>query len=138
MDHTDQFAEAFDGRRVCVTGGAGFIGSHLCRALVAHGASVAVVDDLSNGREANLDGVAGVDLHVGSIVDDEVMRAATDGVAIVFHLAAVASVPRSVREPLLYERINTTGTVKVLEAARRAGARRVVFASSSSVYGDQP
>lgn len=131
--------DAYAGRRVCVTGGAGFIGSHLCDALVAHGATVAVLDDLSNGSVDNLPGGGdGVDLIVGSILDDDALRRAVSGAQIVFHQAAVASVPRSMEEPDQYHLINMTGTEAVLEAARAVKTERVVFASSSSVYGDQP
>lgn len=128
---------AYEGRRVCVTGGAGFIGSHLCDALVRGGAHVAALDDLSNGLESNL-----ADSHVrlvrGSILDDAALAAAFDGAEVVFHLAAVASVPRSVEEPKLSFDVNASGTQRVLQGARAAGAQRVVYASSSSVYGDQP
>ena len=134
-----ELAAAYAGRRVCVTGGAGFIGSHLCDALVGAGADVCVIDDLSNGLTTNLDGVAGSVRFVrGSILDDEPLDAALAGADIVFHQAAVASVPRSVKEPGLSFETNATGTVRVLDAAHRAGVLRVVYASSSSAYGDQP
>jgi UDP-glucose 4-epimerase len=126
----------YEGRRVCVTGGAGFIGSHLCDALLKHGAAVSVIDDLSNGDRENLDDR--IKLTVGSILDKDALGRAVAGAEVIFHQAAVASVPRSVEEPEQYHEINTTGTMRVLEAARAAGAQRVVFASSSSVYGDQP
>ncbi len=133
------FRSAYEGRRVCVTGGAGFIGSHLCHGLVRHGARVRVIDDLSQGLRENLRPLGDqVELVEASILDRKAMAAAADGAEVIFHLAAVASVPRSVAEPELYLRVNVDGTVCVLEAARTCGAKRVVFSSSSSVYGDQP
>jgi UDP-glucose 4-epimerase len=133
---------AFDryrGMRVCVTGGAGFIGSHLCDALVEHGARVTVIDDLSQGLRANLDGVATqVRLVEASILDESALADALDGATIVFHQAALASVPRSVEDPDRYFEVNAIGTHRVLESARRQGVERVVYAASSSVYGDQP
>jgi UDP-glucose 4-epimerase len=129
----------YRGCRVCVTGGAGFIGSHLCDALVGHGADVSVIDDLSNGREENLrDIIDRIRFVRGSILDPVAMGSAAEGADVVFHLAAIASVPRSVKEPALYCEVNATGTLHVLEAARAAGAGRVVYAASSSAYGDQP
>lgn len=126
-------------RAACVTGGAGFIGSHLADALVSRGIRVRIVDDLSNGRPSNLDGPAGAAefLH-GSILDDALLDRACEGADTVFHLAAMGSVPRSIEIPEEYERVNVLGTLRVLEAARRAGVRRVVFAASSSAYGDTP
>lgn len=124
---------------VCVTGGAGFIGSHLCDALIAAGARVTVIDDLSTGLEANLsDAGDRVRLVHGSILDSETLATAVVGARVVFHLAAVASVPRSVSEPRLYLETNALGTLAVLEAARLAGVERLVYAASSSTYGDQP
>jgi UDP-glucose 4-epimerase len=136
---TVDFRSAYAGRGVCVTGGAGFIGSHLCDALARHGARVRVIDDLSHGLRENLRSAGDqVELVEASIVDRQAMTAAADGADVIFHLAAVASVPRSVAEPELYVRVNVDGTVSVLEAARACGVKCVVFASSSSVYGDQP
>lgn len=125
--------------RVAVTGGAGFIGSNLCRALLAADGitSVAVIDDLSNGRRANLDGLD-VDFVEGSIVDDDALDAAIAGADAVVHLAALGSVPRSVAEPMASHLANTTGTVMVLEAARRHGGLHTIVAGSSSVYGSNP
>jgi UDP-glucose 4-epimerase len=121
-----------------VTGGAGFIGSHLVEALVAGGCRVTVLDDLSSGRESNLDPVAGrINFFHGSICDPGSLAAAA-GCEVVFHLAAVVSVPQSVEDPLGSAAVNETGSLKVLEAARGARARRVIFASSSAVYGDDP
>lgn len=121
-----------------VTGGAGFIGSHLVEALVAGGCRVTVLDDLSSGRESNLDPVAGrIKFIRGSICDPGSLAAAA-GCEVVFHLAAVVSVPQTVEDPLGSAAVNETGSLKVLEAARGARARRVIFASSSAVYGDDP
>ena len=125
--------------RVAVTGGAGFIGANLCRELLASDGidSVTVIDDLSTGDLANLEGV-GVDLTIGSILDDDALDAAIGGADAVVHLAALGSVPRSVADPLASHHANATGTVMVLEAARRHGGLHTVVASSSSVYGSNP
>ncbi|UCD74534.1 MAG: NAD-dependent epimerase/dehydratase family protein [Phycisphaerales bacterium] len=130
-------SQAYSGRTILVTGGAGFIGSHLTEALVNHGAEVCVLDDLSSGREENLQPVAGRIRFVrGSILDPAVMKEAAGGAELVFHLAALTSVPGSVDDPALYYEVNATGTLRVLEAARSCGTRRVVFSASSSAYGD--
>jgi len=123
--------------RVLVTGGAGFIGSHLVDALVARGDDVVVLDDLSTGRRENL-AAAGprARLVVGSVTDSEAVRAAVAGCALVYHQAAVASVQRTVEAPVDTQRVNLGGTLNVLEAARAEGVRRVVFAGSAAVYGD--
>jgi len=118
-----------------VTGGAGFIGSHLVRALLAQGDRVRVLDDLSTGRLENLAGLD-VDFRQGSIVDPAACDAACVGVAGVFHEAAQVSVPRSVQAPRESYQINVAGTLNVLEACRAAGVKRVVFAASSAAYGD--
>lgn len=118
-----------------VTGGAGFIGSHVVRALVARGDTVRVLDDLSSGSRRNLDGVD-LDLVEGDIANAVVVREAMAGVTHVIHLAALVSVPRSVAEPMLSNSVNVVGTLNVLVAARDLGIRRVVLASSSAVYGD--
>jgi UDP-glucose 4-epimerase len=125
--------------RVAVTGGAGFIGGNLCRELLATDGidSVAVIDDLSTGSRANLDGVD-VDLTIGSILDDDALDAAIGGAGAVVHLAALGSVPRSVADPIASHHANATGTVMVLEAARRHGGLHTVVAGSSSVYGSNP
>lgn len=129
------------GQRVLVTGGAGFIGSNLVRRLLRTPgvASVAVIDDLSTGSLANLDGVDGaLDVIVGTILDDAALdRAMADATAVV-HLAALGSVPRSVANPLASHHANATGTLMVLEAARRHGGLYTAVASSSSVYGANP
>ncbi|TNC21879.1 NAD-dependent epimerase/dehydratase family protein [Amycolatopsis alkalitolerans] len=121
--------------KILVTGGAGFIGANLCRAL-AERHDVIVLDDLSTGRPANL-GPVDVDLQVGSVLDPSVLRRACRGVAAIVHLAAVPSVPRSLEDPRRSHDTNVTGTVAVLDAARDVGAH-VVLASSSSVYGRNP
>ncbi|MGZ8766145.1 MAG: NAD-dependent epimerase/dehydratase family protein [Acidimicrobiia bacterium] len=122
-----------DGVDVLVTGGAGFIGSNLVDRLLADGHAVRVLDDLSTGRRENVadDAV----LSVGSVADTDAVAAAIDGVEVVFHLAALGAVPRSVADPLSTDHVNTHGTLTVLTAARDAGTRRVVYSSSSSVYG---
>ena len=130
---------AYEGRRVCVTGGAGFIGGHLVEALVRQRAVVSVIDDLSSGHESNLHSVrSSIRFVRGSILDEAAMRDAARGSEILFHEAALCSVPRSVEQPALYEQVNATGTLRVLEAARSEGVKRVVYAASSSAYGDAP
>ena len=125
--------------RYLVTGGAGFIGSNTVDELVRRGHNVIVLDDLSNGRESNLDGVKGkIEFVRGSITDSEIVQKACRGVNYVIHLAARASVPRSVKDPLSSNQINVDGTLKVLLAARDARVRRVVFSASSSAYGETP
>lgn len=125
--------------RYLVTGGAGFIGSNTVDELVSRGHSVAVLDDLSTGREANLADVRKrIDFFRGSINDPDVVQQACRGADYVLHLAARTSVPRSVKDPAETNRINADGTLRVLLAARDAGAQRVVFSGSSSVYGETP
>lgn len=119
--------------RVVVTGGAGFIGSHLARALLDDGHSVVVIDELSTGFREHVP--AGADFVEGSIVDGDLMREAVAGAEVVFHLAAARAVGRSVEDPLTTDKVNTQGTLTLLLAAREQGVRRVVMASSSSVYG---
>ena len=125
--------------RTClVTGGCGFIGSHLVDDLVASGNKVRVLDDLSTGNPANLGHVRGqIDLMIGSITDTSKIQDAVTGCEVIFHLAALPSVVKSVEDPLACHNICATGTLKVLDAARKAGVRRVVYAASSSAYGDQ-
>jgi UDP-glucose 4-epimerase len=122
---------------VLVSGGAGFIGSHLVEALVAQGRSVRVVDNLSSGHLHNLAGLDGrYEWLEGDLADFAVAERAAEGAEVVFHEAAIPSVPRSVKEPLPSHASGPTATLNLLEAARRAGARRFVFAASSSAYGD--
>ncbi len=122
-----------------VTGGCGFIGSNIVQHLVEAGAGVRVLDDLSTGRRENLAGFAdGVELVVGSVTDDAVLARALEGVTCVMHQAALPSVQRSVIDPVESNRINVEGTVRLLHAAVKAGVKRVVYAASSSAYGDQP
>jgi nucleoside-diphosphate-sugar epimerase len=125
------------GERVLVTGGAGFIGSHLVDALLARGARVRVLDNLSNGKRSNLEHVASrIEFLESDIRDLGVCREACAGASVVFHQAALGSVPRSMKDPSTSIAVNVAGTANVLAAARDARARRVVYASSSSVYGD--
>lgn len=127
----------FDGKTALVTGGAGFIGSHLVEALLHEGASVRVLDNLATGHRSNLpatqDSFAFVE---GDIRNAETCGELTAGVDVIFHQAALASVPRSLKTPAETFRTNVQGTVNVLTAARDHGIRRIVYASSSSVYGD--
>lgn len=121
-----------------VTGGAGFIGSHISEALVNRGDRVRVLDNLMTGNRENLGHLADeIDFIEGDIRDFETVRGAMDGVRIVFHEAAIPSVPRSVNEPVLNHESNVNGTFNVLLAARDAGVKRVVFAASSSAYGEK-
>lgn len=125
--------------RYLVTGGAGFIGSHLVETLLREGQQVRVFDNFSTGSEHNLAPFAGdVELVRGDIRDLDAVRQAVAGVDVVLHQAALPSVQRSVQDPLTANDVNVNGTLHVLVAARDAGVRRVVFASSSSVYGDSP
>ena len=126
-------------RTFLVTGGAGFIGSHLVEALVRRGDRVRVLDNLSTGFLANLEGIRDqIEFLPGDLVDGPTVARAVEGVDTVFHEAALASVPRSVDCPLETHAACVTGTLTLLDAARRAGVRRVVYAGSSSAYGDQP
>ncbi len=125
--------------RYLVTGGAGFIGSHIAETLVRRGDEVRVLDDLSTGKKENLAGVAGrIEFIEGDIRDLETCRRAVKGVGTVFHEAAFASVAGSVADPILNDAINVRGTLNMLVAAREAGVRSFVLASSSAVYGDDP
>ena len=125
--------------RILVTGGAGFIGSNLVHRLVADGHRVTVLDDVSTGRMANLDGVIdAIDFIEGSITDPDACSRACRGARIVFHQAALPSVPRSIANPVATHDVCATGTLNVLEAARHGGVRRFVYAGSSSAYGNTP
>jgi UDP-glucose 4-epimerase len=122
-----------------VTGGAGFIGSHLVEGLLSAGWRVRVLDDFSTGKPANLAPFAErIDLVRGSVADPAAALAAIADCAVVFHLAALPSVVLSVEQPLRVHDVTATGTLNVLDAARRQGVRRVIYAASSSAYGDQP
>jgi UDP-glucose 4-epimerase len=123
-------------QRVLVTGGAGFIGSNLVRARLARGDEVRVLDNFSTGSRANLEGL-GVEVVEGELRSYERVHNATRRAEVVYHLGALGSVPRSVQDPLTSNAVNVEGTMNVLLAARDEGVRRVVFASSSSVYGAQ-
>lgn len=125
--------------RYLVTGGAGFIGSNTVDELLRRGHSVTVLDDLSAGKEENLAGVRGkIDFVRGSITDPEAVAKAARGADYVIHLAARTSVPRSVKDPVETNRINIDGTLNVLVAARDAKVKRLVYAASSSAYGETP
>jgi nucleoside-diphosphate-sugar epimerase len=123
--------------RYLVTGGAGFIGSNIVDELLRRGQDVTVLDDLSGGKEANLAGVRQrIDFKIGTITDLAAVQSACQGAEYVIHLAALASVPRSVKNPIESNRVNIDGTLNVLVAARDRKVRRVVFAASSSAYGE--
>ena len=122
-----------------VTGGAGFVGSNLVRALVARGDRVRVLDNFFSGKRENLAEVAGaIELVEGDVRDEATLGHALAGVEIVFHEAAIPSVPRSLVDPVASHEANATATLKLLRASREAGVRRVVYAASSSAYGDTP
>ena len=124
-----------------VTGAAGFIGSNLCEAILEKGCKVKALDDLSTGKQANVDlfmGKADYTFIKGDIKDPDTCIAACEGVDYVLHQAAWGSVPRSLEMPLFYNKNNIEGTLNMLEAARQQGVKKFVYASSSSVYGDEP
>ena len=125
--------------RCLVTGGAGFIGSHVAERLVALGHQVRVVDNLSTGDEANLAGLDGeIEFLRGDLCEARVCRSAVARIDVVFHLAALPSVPRSLKDPWASHDANVNATMRLLEACRAAQVKRVVYSSSSSVYGDTP
>ncbi|MBX3424457.1 MAG: SDR family oxidoreductase [Pirellulales bacterium] len=124
--------------RYLVTGGAGFIGSHIVAALAEAGSEVRVLDNLSTGKRGNVPASPRVTLIEGDVLDPLALARAIDGVDVVFHQAAMASVPNSVANPLDCHAACATSTVAVLDAARRGGVKRVVYAGSSSAYGNQP
>lgn len=153
-DTVERLRRHYEGRPVCVTGGAGFIGGHLVDALLSLGAAITVIDDLSSSTLDHLAGLIELEpervrfVH-GSILDDAAMADAVDGAKTIFHLGAIGSVPRSVAEPQRSWSVNATGTVRVMEAARHewspdgkpldpAVRERVVLAASSAAYGDDP
>jgi len=121
-----------------VTGGAGFIGSHLAEELVRRGHRVRVADSLVTGRRSNLDHISGIEFLQGDLADLEFARQSVQDVEFVLHQAAIPSVPRSVKDPITSNRANVDATLNVLVAARDADVRRLVFAGSSSAYGDTP
>jgi nucleoside-diphosphate-sugar epimerase len=124
---------------VLVTGGAGFIGSHIAQTLAASGARVRVIDDLSTGHRENLEEIGDhVDFQLGSLADEKTTRRVLEDVELVFHEAAIPSVPRSVKNPVETHVACVDATFQLLNAAREKGVRRVIYAASSSVYGDQP
>lgn len=134
---------AYAAKRVCVTGGAGFIGGHLAAALLDIGATVSIIDDLSASDGSHAGGLVDAfpdrcRLYLASILDPRSLAEAAEGCTVVFHLAAMNSVPRSVEQPDRCLEVNTLGTLRVAKAAHEAGAQRLVLASSSSVYGDDP
>jgi UDP-glucose 4-epimerase len=127
--------------RTIVTGGAGFIGSHIAEELARRGDRVVIIDNLATGRMSNLEPVLGkknVEFVEGSIINLSLLRRLFSGVDYVFHQAAIPSVPRSVKNPRASHNANITGTLNVLLAARDRGVKKVVYASSSSVYGETP
>ncbi|MBI5064014.1 MAG: SDR family oxidoreductase [Desulfatitalea sp.] len=130
---------AFKFRKALVTGGAGFIGSHLVEALVGLGCDVTVLDNLASGHQTNLDTVKDKITFVkGDIKDERTLNRAVKGCEVVFHLAAVVSVTQTVKDPVTSALVNELGAIRVLDAARKNGVRRVVLSSSSAVYGDAP
>lgn len=129
------------GSKFLVTGGAGFIGSNLCEAILDLGYEVRCLDDLSTGKQANVDLLInrpGYEFMKGDIKDLDTCMKACEGVDYVLHQAAWGSVPRSIEMPLFYNRNNIEGTLNMMEAARQKGIKKFVYASSSSVYGDHP
>ncbi len=126
-------------KKALVTGGAGFIGSHLVDALVGKGVEVVILDDLSTGKRENIaHHTSGVTFIEGDVSDASRVAQAAEGVDVIFHLAAIASVQKSIEEPLMVHRVNTQGTLAVFDAAKKLGVKKVVYASSSAVYGDVP
>lgn len=127
--------------RYVVTGGAGFIGSHIAEALVSRGDEVVILDNLFSGKIQNIHPLLDkgkVTFFNGSITDQVILQKVCTGVDGIFHQAAITSVPRSVKDPLASNEVNITGTLNVLVAAQKSGIEKIVYASSSSVYGDTP
>lgn len=140
---SQRIGDAYRDVPVCVTGGAGFIGGHLCDALLALGARVCVIDDLSNSDARHLATLIDraperIRFVHGSILDPSALSEAIEGASRVFHLAALGSVPKSVEQPGRTWTVNATGTMRVLEAAQKGGADRLVYSASSSAYGNNP
>ena len=124
--------------KALITGGAGFIGSHLAEELVRRGHTVRVADSLITGKRTNLDHIPSVEFAEGDLADEAFARRAAEGMDYVLHQAAIPSVPRSVKDPISSNRANVDATLNVLVAARDAGVKRLVFAGSSSAYGNTP
>jgi len=127
------------GSKALVTGGAGFIGSHVAEALLKEGCEVTVLDDLSSGRIENIQpyqGQPGFSFVKGSILDRDLVKEVMNGVNVVYHQAAIRSVPKSIEMPLTVNEVNVTGTLNLLNEALASGAERFIYASSSSVYGE--
>jgi nucleoside-diphosphate-sugar epimerase len=139
---SDIFRVSMNSPKYLITGGAGFIGSHIAETLLKRGESVRVFDNYVTGRESNLDALQGLpgrlEVLTGDLRDMDAVKAAVEGIEVIFHQGALASVPRSIANPTLSLETNVNGTQNVLLAARDAGVRRVVYASSSSVYGNTP
>jgi len=134
-------AQPIEMRKAIVTGGAGFIGSYITEGLVRRGYQVIIIDNLSSGKLSNIKSILNgknVQLTQGSILNLPLMRQLFSGAEYVFHQAAITSVPRSVRSPRATQTTNATGTLNVLIAARDSGVKKVIYASSSAVYGDTP
>lgn len=124
-------------KKVLVTGGAGFIGSHLVRGLLEKGYRISVLDNLSTGKKENLEGLfQDIEWHEGDIRDLDQCRHVLEGIDSVFHLAALGSVPRSIIDPVTSNAVNCVGTLNLLQASKEKSVRRFVYSSSSSVYGD--
>jgi nucleoside-diphosphate-sugar epimerase len=143
LNWSDLHGNAFADRRCLVTGGAGFIGSHISRALLELGAEVVVLDDFSGSDRVAVDAMARdfaerVRVVEASVLNREKLDEAAAGCSLVFHEAAAVSVPESVEDPVRYHEVDATGTLHVLEAARGAGVDRVMFAASAAAYGDDP
>ena len=137
MDINEMFKKEFAGKTTLVTGGAGFIGSHIADRLVEIGAKVRIIDDFSEGKEENIAQIKDkIELIKGDIRDLELLRRITKGVDFVFHQAARRSVPKSVDDPLTYNDVNVTGMLNLLLASHENKVRRLVYASSSSIYGE--
>ncbi|WP_432799107.1 NAD-dependent epimerase/dehydratase family protein [Poriferisphaera sp. WC338] len=141
LNWVEKHGDFFQGKKAVVTGGAGFIGSHIAEALIDLGATVVIIDDLSGGETINFECFKDkaddrLTFIQDTILNTDMLKDAFTGVDYVFHQAALGSVPRSVEQPVLYNQVNTTGTQNVLAAATEAGVTRVMFAASSSAYGD--
>ena len=133
---TESKADAVHMTRYAVTGGAGFIGSNIVGGLIERGQEVIVIDDLSSGHMVNLEPYSGVTLKNASILDEDTLDSAFDGVDTVFHLAASVGNKRSIDNPVLDSKINVIGTINVLEACRKAGVRKIVTSSSAGIFGE--